>query len=120
MGSIGAPEILVILVVALIVLGPNRLPDAARQVGRAMSEFRRISSGFQAELRDAMNPPVTSPAPPPAAAGPVGEAPTATAGDPQPPALRRDLPTSPDQAELPLAGPAPNGSAGPSGSPAAD
>lgn len=54
MGSIGAPEILVILVVALLVLGPDRLPDAARQMGRAISEMRRMSSGFQAELRDAM------------------------------------------------------------------
>ena len=119
MGSIGAPEILVILVVALIVLGPNRLPEAARQVGRALSEFRRMSAGFQAELRDAMNPPVASPAPPPGAAGPVAEAPTATAGDPQPPALRGDLPNSPDQAELPATGPTPNGSAAPGG-PATD
>lgn len=102
MGSIGAPEILVILVVALIVLGPDRLPGAARQAGQAMREFRRISSGFQAEIRDAMNETVSPPESPPAAAGPVGEAPPATAGDPQPPWLRGDLPTSPEQAELPL------------------
>ena len=55
---IGTPEILVILVVALIVLGPTRLPDAARQVGRAFAELRRMSSGMQAELRDVLNPPV--------------------------------------------------------------
>lgn len=65
MGSIGAPELLVILVVALIVLGPTRLPDAARSVGRAMSEFRRMTSGFQAELRDALEPPVIPAEPPP-------------------------------------------------------
>jgi Tat protein translocase TatB subunit len=41
MGSLGAPEILVILVVALLVLGPNRLPEAARQAGRALAEVRR-------------------------------------------------------------------------------
>ena len=45
-----------ILLVALIILGPQRLPEAARQVGRAMSELRRLSSGFQAEMRDAMEP----------------------------------------------------------------
>jgi sec-independent protein translocase protein TatB len=45
---------LVILLVALIVLGPHRLPDAARQAGRALAEFRRITSGFQDELRDAL------------------------------------------------------------------
>ena len=55
MGSIGPAEILVVLVVALIVLGPNRLPDAARSVGKAMAEFRRMSSGVQAEVRDAFN-----------------------------------------------------------------
>jgi Tat protein translocase TatB subunit len=67
-GSIGAPEVLVILVVALLVLGPNRLPDAARQVGRAVAEIRRMSSGMQAELRDAFNSPVDgTPAPTPTA-----------------------------------------------------
>jgi Tat protein translocase TatB subunit len=80
MGSIGAPEILVILLVALIVLGPDRLPSAARQVGKAMAEFRRISSGMQAELRDALQEPVAvPPAPaadaPPAPAGPVASPP---------------------------------------------
>ena len=70
MGSIGAPEILVILVVALLVLGPNRLPEAARQVGRAMAEMRRISAGFQAEMRDAMQTPVAGPPVPPAPASP--------------------------------------------------
>lgn len=54
--NVGAPEVLVILLVALIILGPQRLPEAARQVGRAVGELRRISSGFQAELRDAMQP----------------------------------------------------------------
>lgn len=53
-----------ILVVALIVLGPERLPEAARQVGRFVGELRRIGAGFQAEMRDAMNVSST-PAPPP-------------------------------------------------------
>ena len=53
MGSIGLPEVLVVLVVALLVLGPARLPEAARSLGKAMHEFRRVSSGLQAEVRDA-------------------------------------------------------------------
>jgi TatA/E family protein of Tat protein translocase len=65
MGSLGAPEILVILVVALLVLGPERLPEAARQAGRFIAEARRMSAGFQAELRDAMNTPVAGPPVPP-------------------------------------------------------
>ena len=60
MFNVGTPELLVILLVALLVLGPNKLPEAARQVGRAMSELRRLSSGFQSELRDAMQEPVQS------------------------------------------------------------
>ncbi len=54
MGNLGGPEILVILVVALIVLGPAKLPEAARQVGKAVTELRKLSSGFQQEMRDAM------------------------------------------------------------------
>ena len=71
MGSLGGAEILVILVVALLVLGPERLPDAARQVGRVMAELRRMSSGFQAEIRDAMQTPVAGPPVPPAPAEPT-------------------------------------------------
>jgi Tat protein translocase TatB subunit len=52
--NVGTPELLVILLVALLVLGPDRLPGAARQVGKVMGDLRRMSSGFQKELRDAM------------------------------------------------------------------
>jgi Tat protein translocase TatB subunit len=52
--NVGGGEILVILVVALIVLGPAQLPKAARQVGQAMSELKRISTGFQQELTNAL------------------------------------------------------------------
>ena len=58
MGSIGGPEILIVLLVALIVLGPKRLPHAARQVGRAVAEFRRVTSDFQSEVRQAIAEPV--------------------------------------------------------------
>jgi Tat protein translocase TatB subunit len=73
--NVGGPEVLIILLVALIVLGPSKLPEAARQFGKAMAEFRRMSTGFKAELRDALNepvdttpsaPPSTTPSPPPA------------------------------------------------------
>lgn len=53
--NLGTPELLVILLVALIVLGPSKLPEAARKLAHAMSEFRRMSSGFQTELRDALD-----------------------------------------------------------------
>lgn len=55
MFNIGGGEFIVIALIALIVLGPQRLPDAARQVGKTVGELRRISSGFQRELRDAFD-----------------------------------------------------------------
>lgn len=90
--NVGVPEMLVILVVALLVLGPERLPGAARQAGRVMGELRRISSGLQAELRDAMeidDGPSPRPLlgdPPPLAPSPFPEDPAgpAPAADPAP------------------------------------
>lgn len=58
MGNLGGLEVVVILLVALVVLGPSKLPHAARQVGRALTELRRISSGFQKEMREAMADPI--------------------------------------------------------------
>ena len=56
MGNLGGMEVLVILLVALIVLGPTKLPPAIRQIGRVVGEFRRIGQGFQQELREAAQP----------------------------------------------------------------
>jgi sec-independent protein translocase protein TatB len=53
--NLGAGEVLVILLLALIVLGPQRLPDAAKQVGRFTGELKRLSSGFQAEVKSAFD-----------------------------------------------------------------
>lgn len=57
MFNIGGGEVLVIALVALIVLGPERLPDAARRVGSFLGELRKMSDGFQSELRSAMEVP---------------------------------------------------------------
>jgi sec-independent protein translocase protein TatB len=55
MFNVGGGELLVIMLLALIVLGPQKLPGAVRQAGRIMGEVRRISSGFQQELRQALD-----------------------------------------------------------------
>jgi Tat protein translocase TatB subunit len=55
MFNVGAGELLVILLIALIVLGPEKLPDAARKMGNVMGELRRMSNGFQNEMRSAMD-----------------------------------------------------------------
>ena len=54
MFNIGGGELIVILLIALIVLGPQRLPDAARQLGKAMGDLRRLSTGFQDEMKQAL------------------------------------------------------------------
>jgi Tat protein translocase TatB subunit len=53
MFGIGVPELLVILVVALIVLGPKRLPEVAKALGKGLAEFRRATSDLTDELRGA-------------------------------------------------------------------
>ena len=53
MFGLGFGEIILVLVVALLVLGPEKLPKLAKQLGRGMREFRRAASEFQATLSDA-------------------------------------------------------------------
>jgi sec-independent protein translocase protein TatB len=106
MGSVGAPEILVILFIALLVLGPERLPGAARSVGKAVGEFRRVTGGIQAEMRDAVDGIINPSDPEPAPSTSTTAIPTVTVDAPpvvEPPA--------------PLAGddPLPADAAGPAG-----
>jgi Sec-independent protein translocase protein TatA len=77
-------EIMVILVAGLLVLGPKRLPEAARQIGKAMAELRRVTGGFQAEMRDAFETTVSAdpePAPPAAVTPPPTPPAPATPAD---------------------------------------
>ena len=73
MFGIGAPELLIILVVALLVLGPKRLPEIARSLGKGMAEFRRASNEFTRTLSASVDEPPPPPAPAPVAK-PVVEA----------------------------------------------
>jgi sec-independent protein translocase protein TatA len=52
--NLGAPEILLILVVALLVFGPHRLPEIGRQVGGAMRELRRVQNSVKSEINAVM------------------------------------------------------------------
>lgn len=51
MFGIGMPEMLLILAIALIVIGPKKLPDLAKSLGRAMREFKKATSEFKDTLQ---------------------------------------------------------------------
>lgn len=55
MFNVGGPEIIVIGLLALLVLGPDRLPGALRTVGRFVGELRRMSSDVQQDLRETLD-----------------------------------------------------------------
>ena len=55
MFGIGMPELLVIFVVALVVLGPKRLPDVAKALGKGLAEFRKATADLTDELRSAQD-----------------------------------------------------------------
>ncbi|HEX7228547.1 MAG TPA: twin-arginine translocase TatA/TatE family subunit [Candidatus Binatia bacterium] len=57
MFGIGMPELLLILALALIVLGPKKLPELARALGKGMAEFRRATDELKDEFRQLENEP---------------------------------------------------------------
>ncbi len=107
-GTLGGPELFLILVVALIVFGPKKLPDIGKSLGRMMAEFRKASNEFKRtieneveadKLRESMKielprlDEVTSPGPPtePKPDMPAVEpAPAATPDSPPEPVAARD------------------------------
>jgi Tat protein translocase TatB subunit len=55
MFNVGGGEVIVILLLALLVLGPDKLPSTAKKVGKFLHEVRRMTSGFEQEVRKAMD-----------------------------------------------------------------
>jgi Tat protein translocase TatB subunit len=51
-GTLGGPELFLILVVALIVFGPRKLPEIGKSVGKMMAEFRKASNDFKRTIED--------------------------------------------------------------------
>jgi Tat protein translocase TatB subunit len=51
-GSLGGPELFLILVVALIVFGPRKLPEIGKSLGKMMAEFRKASNDFRRTIEE--------------------------------------------------------------------
>lgn len=58
MFNIQGGELIIVLLLALVVLGPEKLPQAMRKAGQFYAELRKMSSGFQEEFKAAMDEPV--------------------------------------------------------------
>jgi TatA/E family protein of Tat protein translocase len=75
-GSIGMPELIIILTLALIIFGPRKLPELGRSLGRSLGEFKRASNELRSTLDEEIRieeeqrtaQRAAAPAPPPAAA----------------------------------------------------
>ena len=79
MPQIGPLEILAVGVIALVVFGPQRLPEIARNIGKAINELRRMSSEMSNELREGMTADDTD--------------------EPEPPEPAKPIPVTPDEQE---------------------
>ena len=92
-GSIGMPELIIILVIALIIFGPRKLPELGRSLGRSIGEFKKASNELRSTLEEEIrieeqrdqraatraeqDSAIAAAAPPPATPPPVTPAPPA-------------------------------------------
>ena len=58
MFNLQGSEIIIVLLLALVVLGPEKLPDAMRRMGQAYAELKKMSAGFQSEFRAVVDEPL--------------------------------------------------------------
>jgi sec-independent protein translocase protein TatA len=82
-GPIGMPELIIILVIALIIFGPRKLPELGKSLGRSINEFKKASNELRSTLEDEIRveeqrdrASAATPATPPAATPPPADATT--------------------------------------------
>lgn len=79
--NIGPGELILILIIALVVLGPGKLPDVANSLGKSVREFRKAATDItDAGKMDVPPPSAQATPPPPPLETPVSQAPTAPTG----------------------------------------
>jgi sec-independent protein translocase protein TatA len=75
MPNIGAPELIIILVIALLILGPGKLPEVGASIGKSIREFRKASSDINDSVKVDTSP---LPPAPPVETPPAVDAPAAS------------------------------------------
>jgi TatA/E family protein of Tat protein translocase len=116
-GSLGGPELVLILVIALIVFGPRRLPDIGKSMGKMLMEFRRASNEFKRTVEDEVESEKRAEGArlaPPAASG---TAPTVDAAGTEPAPSEPAPAPAVSESAVPLAGTVAQGSTAPPSQP---
>jgi len=105
MPNIGPVELIIILVIALLILGPGRLPDVGSALGKSIREFRKAATDVQdaAKVDTAASAPAPAPSAPAAApvAGPEAAAAAATPAPPPPAPNTLAAPAEPNTLAVP-------------------
>ena len=55
MGNLGMPELMMIMLLALLLFGPKKLPEIGKQVGKALGEFKKASNDLKRSIQDEMD-----------------------------------------------------------------
>jgi TatA/E family protein of Tat protein translocase len=101
MPNIGAPELIIILVIALLILGPGKLPEVGASLGKSIKEFRKASTDLQESVKVDVD---TSPLPAAPVAAPVVAAPVAAAPVAAAPVATAPIVQAPAPVDVPAGG----------------